>query len=69
MSQFRSDLRLSGLAHDHRLAGRLPEEMVRKSTWAAIISWSARQIKPEIPETVDHGIPLRDELDLTRPVW
>ena len=28
----------------------------------------ARQVKPEIPETGDHGIPLRDELDLTRPV-
>ena len=27
----------------------------------------ARRIKPEIPETGDHGIPLRDELDLVRP--
>ena len=28
----------------------------------------ARTIKPEIPETGNHGIPLRDELDLVRPV-
>ncbi len=26
----------------------------------------ARRIKPEIPETGEHGIPLRDELDLSR---
>jgi ribosomal protein S18 acetylase RimI-like enzyme len=28
----------------------------------------ARQMKPEIPLTGQHGIPLRDELDLVRPV-
>jgi len=28
----------------------------------------ARALKPEIPLTGDHGIPLRDELDLVRPV-
>lgn len=28
----------------------------------------ARRIKPQIPETGDHGIPLHDELDLVRPV-
>jgi GNAT superfamily N-acetyltransferase len=28
----------------------------------------ARRIKPQIPQTGDHGIPLHDELDLVRPV-
>lgn len=28
----------------------------------------ARRIKPQIPRTGDHGIPLHDELDLVRPV-
>jgi ribosomal protein S18 acetylase RimI-like enzyme len=28
----------------------------------------AREVKPEIPETGDHGIPVHDELDLVRPV-
>jgi GNAT superfamily N-acetyltransferase len=28
----------------------------------------ARRIKPQIPQTGDHGIPLHDELDLARPV-
>jgi ribosomal protein S18 acetylase RimI-like enzyme len=28
----------------------------------------SRKVKPEIPETGDHGIPLRDELDLVRTV-
>lgn len=28
----------------------------------------AREIKPQIPRTGDHGIPLHDELDLARPV-
>jgi GNAT superfamily N-acetyltransferase len=28
----------------------------------------ARRIKPQIPRTGDHGIPLHDELDLARPV-
>jgi GNAT superfamily N-acetyltransferase len=28
----------------------------------------ARKVKPEIPETGDHGIPVRDELDLVRPI-
>jgi GNAT superfamily N-acetyltransferase len=28
----------------------------------------SRQVKPEIPRTGDHGIPLRDEIDLTCPV-
>ena len=28
----------------------------------------ARQHKPEIPQVGDYGIPLRDEIDLTRPV-
>jgi hypothetical protein len=33
-------------------------------------SWqhSPRKVKAEIPETGDHGIPLRDELDLVRTV-
>jgi hypothetical protein len=28
----------------------------------------SRQRKPEIPRVGDYGIPLRDEIDLTRPV-
>lgn len=28
----------------------------------------ARRIKPQIPQTGEHGIPLHDELDLARPV-
>ena len=28
----------------------------------------ARQLKPQIPTAGDYGIPLRDEIDLTRPV-
>jgi GNAT superfamily N-acetyltransferase len=28
----------------------------------------ARQLKPEMPATGDYGIPLHDEIDLTRPV-
>jgi GNAT superfamily N-acetyltransferase len=28
----------------------------------------SRRFKPEIPETGDHGIPVRDELDLVRPL-
>jgi GNAT superfamily N-acetyltransferase len=28
----------------------------------------SRKVKPEIPETGDHGIPVHDELDLVRPI-
>jgi ribosomal protein S18 acetylase RimI-like enzyme len=28
----------------------------------------SRKVKPEIPETGDHGIPIHDELDLVRPI-
>lgn len=28
---------------------------------------AARAVKPEIPQAGEHGIPLRDEIDLVRP--
>jgi GNAT superfamily N-acetyltransferase len=52
---------LEGLRFYHRRGFRL-------TTLRPGAVTESRKVKPEIPQTGDHGIPLRDELDLVRPL-